>query len=205
MNEVRNILIGLDLTAKGSQTSYYDRQTKEPVSAPVKVGTNLYVYPTAICKMEGRKEWHTGIEAGYFGSQPGGIAVPDFFERLSGTQSCQVEGRDYRPSELLAIYLRDLLMLQTGGDDVKVEATEEQRQAMERTASLVPEKRLIRLMMQVSELYEVLRRQSTGKRALLDEEIVRAALIDEDAQRKELTERVQALEAELRTFRLKEE
>lgn len=102
-------------------------------------------------------------------------------------------------------YLRDLLMLQTGGDEVKVEATEEQRQAMERTASLVPEKRLIRLMMQFSELYEVLRRQSTGKRALLDEEIVRAALIDEDAQRKELTERVQALEAELRTFRLKEE
>ena len=102
-------------------------------------------------------------------------------------------------------YLRDLLMLQTGGDEVKVEATEEQRQAMERTASLVPEKRLIRLMMQFSELYEVLRRQSTGKRALLDEEIVRADLIDEDAQRKELTERVQALEAELRTFRLKEE
>lgn len=117
MNEVRNILIGLDLTAKGSQMSYYDRQTKEPVSAPVKVGTNLYVYPTAICKMEGRKEWHTGIEAGYFGSQPGGIAVPDFFERLSGTESCQVEGRDYRPSELLAIYLRDLLML-TGVPDI---------------------------------------------------------------------------------------
>ena len=65
MNEVRNILVGLELTEKGSQLSYYDRETKQPVGVPVKVGTNLYVYPASLCKMAGKREWHTGIEAEY--------------------------------------------------------------------------------------------------------------------------------------------
>jgi len=111
MNEVRNILVGLELTEKGSQLSYYDRETAQPVGVPVKVGTNLYVYPASICKMEGRKEWHTGIEADYFGMQGGGISVPDLYSVIRGDKSVSVDGRDYRPSDLLTIYLRDILTL----------------------------------------------------------------------------------------------
>ena len=111
MNEVRNILVGLDLTEKGSQLSYFDRRTGEPVSTPVKVGTNLYVYPLSVCKMEGRKEWHTGIEADYFGTQSGGILMTDLYEFFCGTEKRRIDGRDYEPSDVLAIYLRDMLNL----------------------------------------------------------------------------------------------
>ena len=111
MNEVRHILAGLELTPKGTQLSYYDRQTKEPVSVPFKVGTNLCVYPTAICKMEGRREWHIGVEAGYFGSQTGGILIEDLYGVIEREETSLIDGRQTQAWELLAIFLKKSLAL----------------------------------------------------------------------------------------------
>lgn len=117
MNEVRNILMGFEIDRNGSQISYYDRRSGEPVSVPVKVGTNLYTFPTSLCKMAGKDEWHFGLEADYFGSQNGGILIPDFFDVICGEDSLTVDGKLMKPSELLGIYLRQSLAL-TGVKDV---------------------------------------------------------------------------------------
>ena len=69
MNELRNIIIGFQLGRETSQICYYDRKMQEPVSLATKVGSTLFEFPTALCKMEGREEWHFGLEAEYFGKQ----------------------------------------------------------------------------------------------------------------------------------------
>ena len=40
MNEIRDILIGIDFGRKESQISYYDRKAGEPLSVSMKVGTS---------------------------------------------------------------------------------------------------------------------------------------------------------------------
>ena len=74
MNEIRNIIIGFQLGRETSQICYYDRKLQEPVSVATKVGSTLFEFPTTLCKMEGKDEWHFGLEAEYFGQQPGGIS-----------------------------------------------------------------------------------------------------------------------------------
>ncbi len=51
MNEIRDILIGIDFGKIESQLCYYDRKAKEPVSLSMKVGTSQYEFPTCICKI----------------------------------------------------------------------------------------------------------------------------------------------------------
>ena len=40
MNEIRDILIGIDFGKSLSQLCYYDRKVKEPASLPVKLDTS---------------------------------------------------------------------------------------------------------------------------------------------------------------------
>ena len=75
MNEILNIIIGFQLDPEKSQICYYDRKSQEPVSLSTKVGSSLYEFPTTLCKIAGKEEWHFGVEAEYFGRQPGGILV----------------------------------------------------------------------------------------------------------------------------------
>ena len=51
MNEVRNLLIGIELTEKHAQLCYFDRKLKDPVSVPMRVGTNLYHFPMELVKL----------------------------------------------------------------------------------------------------------------------------------------------------------
>lgn len=111
MNEVHNILIGFELNDEGSQLCYYDRKTAEPVSVPSKVGTNMFVFPTLLCKMAGKDEWHFGIEADYFGRQSDGILIEGLCDLLKSSDSLVVDGCEMHPGELLAIYIRLALSL----------------------------------------------------------------------------------------------
>ena len=63
MNEVRNILIGLEIRDDITRVSYYDRTLKEPVVAAARVGTNLFEFPTAVAKVTGKDEYVSGFDA----------------------------------------------------------------------------------------------------------------------------------------------
>ncbi len=109
MNEIRDILIGIDLGKTESQISYYDRKAKEPVSLSMKVGSSQYEFPTCVCKNMDQDVWYFGREAVYNAKEQGGILVEDLYGICEGTQSVQVGGEEKAPWELMGIFLRKIL------------------------------------------------------------------------------------------------
>ncbi len=110
MKEVRNILIGLELKEAHSQLTYYDRKAREVVSMPLKVGTNIYHFPTKLVKLRGRDEWHYGMEAEHF-QREGAIAVTNPVHLAKENRKETVDGTAYEAWEILAIYLKEVLKL----------------------------------------------------------------------------------------------
>ncbi len=111
MNEVRNILVGMEIGPKEAQLSYYDRKVKEPVSVPVKVGSNLYTFPVALVKLRGRDEWRFGYEAEYFEKLEDGIPAQNPFEAARRGEAVETDGLRMEGSSLLAIFIRESLRL----------------------------------------------------------------------------------------------
>ena len=49
MNEIRDLIIGIDFGKENTQICYYDRKGEEPRSLTMKVGTSQYEAPTCLC------------------------------------------------------------------------------------------------------------------------------------------------------------
>ena len=49
MNEIRDLIIGIDLGKEYSQICYYDRKGDEPRSVSMKVGSEQFEAPTLLC------------------------------------------------------------------------------------------------------------------------------------------------------------
>ena len=50
MNEIRDLIIGIDFGKDYSQICYYDRKGEEPCSVSMKVGAQEFEAPTCICR-----------------------------------------------------------------------------------------------------------------------------------------------------------
>lgn len=111
MNEVRNILVGIEIGRTCAQICYFDRRQAEPVSIPTKVGTNQYAFPVSLAKMEGKEEWHFGFEADFFGKRENGILCPNPFETAQQEAPVLIDGKEYEAHELLAIFLGEALKM----------------------------------------------------------------------------------------------
>lgn len=66
MNEIRDLIIGIDFGKDYSQICYYDRKGEKPCSVSMKIGTEEYEVPTCICRRGEQKEYTIGVEAVYF-------------------------------------------------------------------------------------------------------------------------------------------
>ena len=53
MNEIRDLIIGIDFGKDYSQICYYDRKGEEPCSVSMKVGAQEFEAPTCICRRGG--------------------------------------------------------------------------------------------------------------------------------------------------------
>ncbi|MDO5702320.1 MAG: DUF5716 family protein, partial [Lachnospiraceae bacterium] len=111
MNEVRNILVGMEITKDSAELSCFDRTLREPALIPVKVGSGQSRFPLELVKMRGRDEWHFGLEAHYFGTKEDGIEVPDLFGILAEGRKVTVDGAEMEAHELLGIFIRESLCL----------------------------------------------------------------------------------------------
>lgn len=111
MREVRNLLIGFEIDDKMSQMAYYDRSSREAVSLPAKVGTNVYRFPTVLAKSRDREEWHYGLEAEYFASENTAVPVKHLLRRAENNQSAEINGERYEAWELLSIFFKESLKL----------------------------------------------------------------------------------------------
>lgn len=109
MNEIRDILIGIDFGKKESQIAYYDRKAKEPLSVSMKMGTSQFEFPTCICKRLDRGDWCFGREAEYFAKEHGAFLVEGLYEICGGTKSISIGDEEKEPWELIGIFLEKAL------------------------------------------------------------------------------------------------
>lgn len=109
MNEIRDLMIGIDFGETVSRLSYYDRKIEEPCSVSMQVGTEQVEIPTILCRRLTQRDYCIGTEAEYFTDAHGGIPVRDLY-RISGTtEAVQVADDTKRPFELTALFLKGLL------------------------------------------------------------------------------------------------
>lgn len=109
MNEIRDLMIGIDFGKDFSQICYYDRKAEEPRSLAMKVGTSQFEMPTCLCKRVEQGDYCVGLEAEYFAREKGGFLIGDLFE-LAGKEECvQVAGESMETWQLLAHFLKGML------------------------------------------------------------------------------------------------
>lgn len=111
MNEVRNILVGLDFGEKVSQICYFDRKNGEPVSIPVKVGTGQYTFPNCISRKPGEGQWHFGLEAEYFANQQDESYLDNLYEICSTQRRVTLDDQEWDVGELFGIFLQQVLRM----------------------------------------------------------------------------------------------
>lgn len=111
MNEIRDILIGIDFGPEKSQICYYDRKDNTPVSMPMKVGSSQYEASTCLCKKTHQKGWSFGLEAEFFAREYGGILVENLYGISDSEEKLQVQEEEMAPWELLALFLKELLKI----------------------------------------------------------------------------------------------
>lgn len=111
MREVRNLLIGFELGDEMSQMAYYDRSSREAVSLPAKVGTNVYRFPTVLAKSREKEEWHYGLEAEYFAREGTAAPVKHLVRRAEKRESAEINGQRYEAWEMLSVFFRESLKL----------------------------------------------------------------------------------------------
>ena len=56
MNEIRDLIVGIDFGREYSQICYYDRKGEEPRSLSMKVGGSQYEAPTCLCRRTEQKD-----------------------------------------------------------------------------------------------------------------------------------------------------
>ena len=109
MNEIRDLIVGIDFGQKYTQICYYDRKADEPNSLSLKVGSAEYESPTCLCKRAQQGDYHIGLEALYFSRERDGILLDDFYAVSNQEEEIRLAEDVKQPYELLAIYLKGLL------------------------------------------------------------------------------------------------
>ncbi len=111
MNEIRDLIIGIDLGEKFSQICYYDRKAGEPRSLPVKVGSSVFEMPTVLSRMPDSEEFAAGEEAEYAAREKNGFLIENLYQIVGRQERLQVFDEEKESFELAAIFLSALLKL----------------------------------------------------------------------------------------------
>lgn len=79
MNEIRDLIVGIDFGKEYSQICYYDRKGDEARSLSMKAGGNQYEAPCILCWRPEQKDYCVGLEADYFVREKGGVMIDDVY------------------------------------------------------------------------------------------------------------------------------
>ena len=92
MNEIRDLIIGIDIGKEYTQICYYDRKAEEARSLSMKVGASQYEAPGCICYRTDHGDYCVGLEAEYFAREKGGIMIGNIYDicQLSLIHICPV-------------------------------------------------------------------------------------------------------------------
>ena len=75
MNEIRDLIIGIDIGKEYTQICYYDRKAEEARSLSMKVGASQYEAPGCICYRTDHGDYCVGFLSDYFSSVKGVIMI----------------------------------------------------------------------------------------------------------------------------------
>ena len=109
MNEIRDIIVGIDFGREYSQICYYDRKGDEARSLSMKVGGNQYEAPSCLCWRPEQKDYCVGLEAEYFVREKGGIMIDNVYGLCEKRDAVLIEGKETAPWEILAQFLQGML------------------------------------------------------------------------------------------------
>lgn len=109
MNEIRDLIVGIDFGKEYAQICYYDRKAEEPRSISMKVGSSQYEAPAVLCKRVEQNDYCVGLEAEYFAREKGGVLIDDLYGISCKIDPVQVAGEKKEPWELLAGFLKGML------------------------------------------------------------------------------------------------
>ena len=119
MNEIRDLIIGIDFGEQTSQIAYYDRKSGEPVSVAERVGSSDMEIPTMLCRrMDAHGGYCVGKEARYFARERDGILIHDLYTICEGESAITVGEEQMEPYRLAAEYFLGLLKLLGAADVV---------------------------------------------------------------------------------------
>ncbi|MCD8155656.1 MAG: DUF5716 family protein [Clostridiales bacterium] len=111
MNEIRDLIVGIDFGEKTTQLCYYDRRAEEPRSLPIRVGTSQYEAPTVLCRRLPKGDYFVGLEAEYFAREKGGVLIENLYQACQSREKILVAGEEKEPWELLGHFLKGMLKL----------------------------------------------------------------------------------------------
>ena len=109
MNEIRDLLIGIDIGKEYTQICYYDRKAEEARSLSMKVGASQYEAPGCLCYRAEHDDYCVGLEAEYFAREKGGIMIDDLYGICQKREKVMVAGTETEPWGLLAQFLNGML------------------------------------------------------------------------------------------------
>ncbi len=111
MNEVRNIIVGIDFGEAVSQICYYDRAEEEPVSLSAQAGGSRYSFPSSLGKRSGEDVWHFGFEAEYAKEQSGERVLDHLYALCRDGKDVEIDGEVYTTGFLLSVFFKKALQL----------------------------------------------------------------------------------------------
>lgn len=114
MNEVRNIIVGIEMGKQISQICYYDRRENQPVSLNL-TGQSGGTFPTYLSKKVGADEYHFGVEAEYFGLHKNEILI-DLYEVCHSRDDVAIDEALVSPAVLLNQFIAGALKMLGVGD-----------------------------------------------------------------------------------------
>ena len=118
MNEVRNIIVGIEFGEKTSQICYYDRSENQPVPLNM-TGKASGIFPTYLSKKPGENEYHFGIEAEYFGVHKNEILIDNLYELCQRENMFAIDNSVISPAVLLEKFIGGALAMLGVGDLIK--------------------------------------------------------------------------------------
>ena len=103
MKEVRDLLIGLDIGPVYTRIACYDRADRDAECISPKADSEEFNFPTVLFKGDGEDDWTAGRRSGV------GEEVQNLFEIFTTEKTVWIKDKDYKPSELLTVYIRGML------------------------------------------------------------------------------------------------
>lgn len=108
------IYFGIDLDDENAVISFFQLNMKEPETVSTVAGGEVFLIPAVLTKKKGIGQWYIGEEAKRVALQQGEEGAGKLLSRALNHEMVFLDEEKYRAEELLALYLKKLMLLAGG-------------------------------------------------------------------------------------------